>query len=78
MPNYTQPDYRIPVAAGVTVQVESGARNPLGLTAVTPAPAYAQPNTARPLPPVSGQLSTRPSCLGASSITSANGITTST
>ncbi len=53
MSNYQQPDYRVPVSPGVTVQVE----NILNLLViVAPLPKYNQPLD-HPAAPVSNQLS---------------------
>ena len=41
MSNYVQPDFRLPVISGVTVQVESKNNNPMKLT--WPMAIYSQP-----------------------------------
>jgi len=53
MANYQQPDYRNPVTAGVTVQVEA-TLNPLVI--VAPVPKFNQVGTTAPPGPVAGQL----------------------
>jgi hypothetical protein len=76
MANYIQPDYRIPAAPGVSVQVET-IRNVLQTTSPIPAPAYTQPDTtARSL--ATGQLGgTKSGMLGTSKITHPDGTVTS-
>ncbi len=71
MSNYIQPDYRVPVAAGVTVQVEN-VLNPLVITA--PVAKYNQPLD-HPGAPVSGQLA---DAMGKSKKTFADGTSSST
>jgi|HubBroStandDraft_1064217.scaffolds.fasta_scaffold1637760_2 hypothetical protein len=58
MANYQQPDYRVPAAPGVSVQVET-IRNVLQTTAPVPAAAYVQPGVAAPAAPVANQLTGR-------------------
>jgi len=71
MSNYQQPDYRVPVSPGVTVQVEN-ILNPLVI--VAPVPKYNQPLD-HPLAPASNQLS---DAMGKSKKTFADGSTSST
>lgn len=73
-PNYIQPNTAAPAPSAATVQTENH-RNPLNV--VGPQVPYVQPNNPAP-PPVAGQLSSQPSCLGASKITHADGTVTST
>jgi hypothetical protein len=75
MPNYVQPDFRVPSAPGVGVQLENHA-NYLNVT--WPIPAYTQPSVL-PAAPVFGQLSgSIAGMLGTSSSKSASGVVTST
>jgi hypothetical protein len=55
MANYVQPDYRVPAAPGVSVQVESE-RNPLNVS--WPIAKFTQSGTGAPPAPVAGQLTT--------------------
>jgi hypothetical protein len=70
--NYIQPDFRVPVTPGVTVQVET-IRNVLQTTAPVAAVAYAQPDTA-PRALAAGQLGgSKSGMLGTSKISHADG-----
>jgi len=74
--NYQQPDSSNPTPNAATVQVENN-HNPLKI--VAPLPAYSQPGTGAPAPPLVGQLSTLSyGSIGTSKITLADGSTRST
>jgi hypothetical protein len=75
MANYVQPDFRVPVTPGVSIQIEAP-RNPLGTISPIPAPAYIQPDTA-PRALAVGQLGgTKSGMLGTSKNTYPSGSVT--
>ncbi len=73
MGNYVQPDYRVPVNIGASIQIEN-VQNPLSITA--PVAKYTQPGgTDKPPAPVAGQLA---DAMGKSKKVFADGSTSST